>query len=79
MISHDPTPVATDAARAPTAALERKPAGLADDDLPDMSDIDALIQEAHNQAVGQCARLLTKRPDCTPGLMRQALMRTVQR
>ena len=34
--------------------------------------------EAYNQAVEECARLLTKRPDVTPGLMRN-LKRRVPR
>ncbi len=64
MISSDATPLANDVTRAPTEALVRK---ITDEDL---ADTDALILEAYNQAVEECARLLTKRPDCTPGLMR---------
>lgn len=72
MISTDPTPIANDITRAPTEALERK---ITDEDI---TDTDALILEAYNQAVEECARLLTKRPDVTPGLMRN-LKRRVPR
>ena len=72
MISTDPTPIANDITRAPTEALERK---ITDEDI---TDTEALILEAYNQAVEECARLLTKRPDCTPGLMRN-LKRRVPR
>lgn len=65
MLSADPTPLANDITRAPTEALERK--HLTDEDL---RDVDDLILEAFNQGVEECARLLTKRADCTPGLMR---------
>jgi len=64
LTSTDPTPLANDVTRAPTEALERK---ITDDDIRDTEE---LILEAYNQAVEECARLLTKRPDCTPGLMR---------
>lgn len=72
MIVSDPTPIANDVTMAPTEALVRK---ITDEDI---SDTEALILEAYNQAVEECARLLTKRPDCTPGLMRN-LKRRVPR
>jgi hypothetical protein len=74
MISTDPTPIANDISRAPTDPLIRKARDV-DDDL---ADVDALILESYNQAVEECARLLTKRPDCTPGLMRNLKRREIK-
>jgi hypothetical protein len=73
MISTDPTPIANDISRAPTDPLIRK--RDVDDDL---ADVDALILEAFNQGVEEAARLLTKRPDCTPGLMRNLKRREIK-
>jgi hypothetical protein len=73
VISTDHTPIANDISRAPTDPLIRRT-----DLTDDLSDTDALVLEAYNQAVEECARLLTKRKDCTPGLMRNLKRREIK-